>query len=89
LARLLAADAQLEDQLRRAAQNALLNIAEASRRVGRDRANRYRWALAETAEVTGALDAAVALGYFAPADVADALALADRVRALTYRLSKR
>src|SRR5205823_7463617 len=50
LPRLCAADKSLEDQLRRAATNVLLNIAEANRRKGRDRANRFRWALAEAAE---------------------------------------
>jgi four helix bundle protein len=87
LPRLLAKDGELEDQLKRAARNVLLNIAEASRRKGRDQANRYRWALAEAAEVTGALDAAVVLGYLAEAEVAEPLELADRVRAMTYRLS--
>ncbi len=35
------------------------------------------------------LDQAVALEYIAPALVAEALELADRVRAMTYRLSTR
>src|SRR5439155_5329046 len=55
LPRLGAADSSLEDQLRRAATNVLLNIAEANRRKGRDRANRFRWAIAESAEVSAAL----------------------------------
>ena|SRR6266567_6344136 len=88
-ARLLATDRELEDQLRRSARNVLLNIAEANRRIGKDRANRFRWALAEAAEVTGALDAAVILGCLAEADVAEPLALADRIRAMTYRLAKK
>ena len=88
LPKLLAQDSELEDQLKRAARNVLLNIAEANRRKGRDRANRFRWALSEAAEVTGALDAAVVLGYLDAAQVAVPLALADRVRAMTYRLAR-
>ena len=59
-----------------------------NRRIGKDRANRFRWALAEASEVTGALDAAVVLGYLAPAEVAEPLALADRIRAMTFRLTR-
>jgi len=88
LPRLCAADKSLEDQLRRAATNVLLNIAEANRRKGRDRANRFRWAIAESAETSAALEAATALGYLDIADVAAALALADDVRALAYKLAK-
>ena len=88
-ARLLATDRALEDQVRRSAQSVLLNIAEANRRIGKDRANRFRWAIAEAAEVTAALDAAVALGYLAAAEVAEPLELADRVRAITFKLAKK
>ena len=84
-----AKDAGLEDQLRRAARNVHLNIAEANRRKGADRANRFRWALSEAAEVTGAIENAIVFGYVDAADVAYALALADRVRAMTYRLANR
>ena len=86
---LTATDAKLADQLRRAAQSTLLNIAEANRRSGRDRHNRFRIALASAAEVTAALDAALVLDYVDLAVVADSLALADRVRAMTYRLSRK
>ena len=89
LPRVAAKDAGLEDQLRRAARNAHLNIAEANRRKGRDRANRFGWALAEAAEVTAALDNALVFGYLDVEDVVDALALADRVRAMVYRLAHR
>ena len=88
LPRLGAADSSLEDQLRRAATNVLLNIAEANRRKGRDRANRFRWAIAESAEVSAALEAAIALGYLDAFDVADALELADRIRGMAYRLAR-
>ena len=84
-----AQDSSLADQLRRAAQSVPLNVAEANRRNGRDRANRYRIALGSAAEVAACLDVALALGYVDDVAVAPALDLADRVRAMTYRLSRR
>jgi len=81
-------DSSLADQLKRAAASVPLNVAEANRRNGRDRANRYRIALGSAAEVAACLDVAVALGYLADARVAESLALIDRVRAMTFRLSR-
>ncbi len=88
LERLTTLDAKLADQLRRAAQSVALNIAEANRRIGRDRCNRFRIALGSAAEVASCVDIAVALGY-GIGDHADADALVDRVRAMTYRLASR
>ena len=85
---LVATDAKLADQLRRAAQSVTLNIAEANRRTHRDRRNRFRIALGSAAEVAACLDVALALGYVDEAAVGSALALVDRVRAMTYRLSR-
>ncbi len=87
LERLLTIDPKLADQLRRAAQNVALNCAEAKRRRGKDRRNRFLWCLAEASEVTGALEIAMAFGYLSFEQCADALELADRVRAMMYRLS--
>ena len=87
LQRLVACDAKLADQLRRAAQSVALNIAEANRRTGKDRRNRFRIALGSAAEVASCVDVAVALGYTGEAEHADAYALVDRVRAMTYRLA--
>ena len=87
LERLTALDAKLADQLRRAAQSIALNVAEANRRTGRDRRNRFRIALGSAAEVGSCLDVAVALGYLG--DHADACALVDRIRAMSYRLANR
>jgi four helix bundle protein len=87
-ARLRVADLKLEDQARRAATSVSLNIAEANQRAGKDRRNRFRISLGSAAEVAAALDVAVALGYLADRDVAQARALVDRVRAMTYRLSR-
>jgi len=88
LARLAAVDPKLEDQARRAATSVALNIAEANRRTGRDRRNRFRTSLGSAAEVGAALDVAVAYGYLDESAVTTARELLDRVRAMTYRLSR-
>lgn len=88
LARLAVLDDNLACQARRAATSVALNVAEANRRTLRDRRNRFRIALGSAAEVASCLDVAVALAYLAAAEVAEALALVDRVRAMTYRLSR-
>ena len=85
---LLSIDPPLADQLRRAAQSVSLNIAEADRRTLRDRRNRFRIALGSAAEVAACLDVSVALGYVDEPRVAPALELVDRVRAMTFRLSR-
>jgi len=85
--RLAGHDPKLADQLRRAASSTVLNIAEANRRVDRDRKNRFRIALGSAAESTACLDVAVILGYLVDADIAEHLKLADRVRAMTYKLA--
>jgi len=88
LARVLTSyDAELVEQLRAAASSITQNLAEGSERRGKDRKLRYRYALGSVAEVIGCLDLAVAWGYVEAAAVADALALAGRVRAMAYRLS--
>jgi four helix bundle protein len=89
LERTLAADPKLADQLRRAAQSIALNVAEANQRVGRDRRNRFRIALGSAAEVASCLDVAVAFRYLGELEHAEAYALVDRVRAMTYRLATR
>jgi four helix bundle protein len=88
LGRLAAVDDNLASQARRAATSVALNVAEANRRTLRDRTYRFRIALGSAAEVASCLDVAVALGYLAGEEVAPALALVDRVRAMTYRLSR-
>jgi four helix bundle protein len=88
LTSLASIDGPLADQLRRAAQSVPLNIAEANRRTLRDRRNRFRIALGSAAEVAACLDVALALGYLEAERVAAALALIDRVRAMTYRLAQ-
>ena len=82
-------DATLADQLRRAAMSVSLNVAEANRRTGKDRRNRFRIALGSAAEVATCLDVAVAFRYCGEVDHTEAHALVDRVRAMTYRLANR
>ena len=82
LDRLVRIDSKLAEQLPRAAQNVALDCQEANRRRGKDRRNRFLWCLAEAAEVTGALEIAIAFGYFDFAQCSDSLELADRVRAM-------
>ncbi len=83
---LQAVDPKLADQLRRAAQAVALNCQEANRRKGKDRRNRFRWCLAEAAETSAALEIAMAFGYLGFTQCEAALELADRVRAMSYRL---
>lgn len=79
-------DRNLADQLRRAATSAALNLAEGNRRSGRDRAARFRIASGECAEAVAALHIAVAWRYVAADTLVDALALADRLGAILWRL---
>ena len=85
--RLSGIDPKLADQLRRAAQSTTLNIAEGNQRAAKDRRNRFRCALGSAAEVASCLDVALALDYVDAPAIAEALALVDRVRAMTYRLA--
>ena len=80
-------DPDLLKQLRRAAQSVQLNIAEANGRIGKDRRHLFRVAYSSAGEVVGALKGAVATEDLAPELVAMPLELADRVRAMTYRLA--
>ena len=79
-------DPDLASQLSRAACSAALNTAEGSRRSGRDSKARYRLASAECAEAGTAVQIAEAWGWIDPAAAAPALALADRLRAMLWRL---
>jgi four helix bundle protein len=79
-------DPNLADQLRRAATSAALNTAEGNRRDGRDRASRFRIAAGECAEAATAVQVAAAWGYIPDAAGAPALALADRLCAMLWRL---
>lgn len=84
---LTARDRDLEDELRRAACSVVRNVAEGSRRRGKDRLHCFRLASGSAAEVASCLDIAAALGYADEARMATAIALCDRVKALTWRLA--
>ena len=78
--------ADLADQLRRAATSVALNLGEGNRRDGRDRAARFRIAAGECAEAATAVQVAVDWGYVPAAAATAALALADRLCAMLWRL---
>jgi four helix bundle protein len=81
------ADRSLGDQLRRAATSVPLNIAEGNGRAGGDRQHHFRVAAGSAREVRAALAVAEAWGYLARAACAGALAEADRVLAMLWRLT--
>jgi four helix bundle protein len=81
-------DGDLANQLRRAAASVPLSLGEAARRAGRDRAYQFRVAAGSAAEVTACLRVAEAFGYVELGFVASALRSADRVRAMTWSLTR-
>ena len=80
-------DRNLADQIRRAASSIALNVSEARRREGKDRAHLFRVAAGSAAEVRTALDVAEAWGYIESAALDGARALLDRQLALLWRLT--
>jgi four helix bundle protein len=88
LKKLATKDSELTKQLRKAAQSITQNISEANRRKGGDRPHLFSVALGSAAEVGSCLDTALCFDYLDEREVAPALAMVDRVRAMTYRLSR-
>ena len=88
LDKLATRDPDLTKQLRRAAASVALNLSEGNRRAGKDRLYLWRVALGSAAEVGSCLDVARAFAYLAADEVAGSSELADRVRAMTYRLTR-
>jgi four helix bundle protein len=80
-------DRDLENQVSRAAKSIALNVAEGNRRVGKDRPHLFRIAAGSTDEVRAGLRVGHALGYFTPAQIAEAMDLLDREAAMLYRLT--
>ena len=78
----------LADQIRRAATSVALNLAEGTRRQGRDKKRVYRIAAAEAQELKTALAVAAAWGDVEAERIAAVLALAERLGAMTYRLAR-
>ena len=81
-----AKDAELRDQLRRASLSALLNLAEANARTGKDRTNRFRIAEGSAREAMEAVHVAVSWGYVDQAGGTEAIELFDRTVAMLVRL---
>lgn len=78
--------AAMGDQIERAVMSCVLNIGEASRRIGRDRSNRYRYASGSLAETRDALALSVAWKWIPAGDVEVVLGLIDRVLAMLWKL---
>ena len=88
LERVQAKDKALADQARRAAQSAVLNVAEGRKRQGRDRAHCFRVASGSGEETRAALRIARAWRYVNEQELERPLELLDRVMAMTWRLSR-
>ena len=87
LARKLPADLDfLRDQVQRAACSAALNLSEGKRRNPNSRAYHFRVAHGSASEAKTALAIATRAGVL---DASEALALLDRVAAMTWRLMRR
>ena len=82
-------DAKLADQLRRAAQSVVLNIAEGRGNKGGNAELRFATACGSAKEVRAALDVASDWGYIEPRLAADLDRRLDRVCAITWCLSRR
>jgi four helix bundle protein len=81
-------DRDLEKQLRRAAASIGLNLAEGAERHAGDKRRLYTYAYGSAAEVLAGIRIALAFGYITDAAAKPALELADRVKAMTFRLSR-
>jgi four helix bundle protein len=81
-------DRDLAKQLRTAGTSAPLNLAEGRRRVGGDRPHLWRVAAGSIAEVRAALEVAIAWGYLEGAETRRAVALCDRLGAITWSLTR-
>jgi four helix bundle protein len=79
-------DPDLADQLRRAANSMVLNLAEGRWRQGKDRVNRFRIAAGSASEVRACVELAVAWSLVSADAMEKPLALLDRVLAVAYRL---
>jgi four helix bundle protein len=77
------------EQLQRASESVVLNIAEAYPAIGADRARRFRIAGNEAAECHGALDLLEIRGELGAAALAELRPLLDRERAMLWRLGRR
>jgi four helix bundle protein len=76
------------DQICRAAESVVLNVAEAHPALGADRARRFRIAFNEASECGAALDLLEIRGRLGGPALSQLRALLDRERAMLYRLSR-
>ena len=76
------------EQLVRAAESVVLNVAEAHPALGADRARRFRVAADEASECGAALDLLEVRGALAEHTLAALRELLDRERAMLWRLSR-
>jgi len=88
VARLGEKNSGLADQVIRAASSVAANLGEGRRRLGKDRANRFRIADGSAHEVEVHLRVALAWGWVEEEQIAEAMALVGRVQAMTWRLSR-
>ena len=79
-------DANLADQIRRAATSVVLNLNEGARREKGNKRRAFEIAHGEAREVLGALDCAAAWGYVA--DASQARAKLDRLLGLLWGLTR-
>jgi four helix bundle protein len=86
VAQLRTYSADAADQVERAASSIVLNVAEGSRRSGRDPRRFYAMAHGSAGEIRGALDLAVAWGW--QVESTEARALLDRELALLFGLTR-
>ncbi len=82
-------DSSLADQMRRAAQSMVLNIAEGRSARGRNELARFQTALAECREARAALQIAAAWGYVEQRSYLEADADLDQVAAMLWVLIHR
>ena len=78
----------IEDEVMCDTCNVPLNIAEGSALTRKSAQHSYRIALGSTREVEAALRTAECLGFLGAADIAEAVALCDRLRAMLWRLTR-
>jgi four helix bundle protein len=79
-------DAELADQIYRAAKSLVLNAPEGGRRGGKDRAYHFRIAAGSTAELAAGVRFAVAWEFCAPQP--ELFALIDRELAMLWKLER-
>ena len=80
-------DRSMGDQMRRAANSVVLNLAEGNFKVGKGKRKFFCDAAASAAEVEATLELTKVWDYAKPAETADTLELLDRVQAMIYRLT--